>query len=55
MSTPMEKHDEKVEEISDMTSIENFKKVQNLEQWALSLEAKLNELSEIIDQMRRTK
>lgn len=52
MSTPMEKHDEKVEEICEMTSIENFKKVRDLEQFALSLEKKLNDLSEIIEQMR---
>ena len=52
MSTPLEKIEGIQDEIIEMTSLENFKKIRNLEQFVLSLESKVKELEDIINQRK---
>lgn len=51
MST-IEQINGKTDEVIEMTSLDTFKKVQNLEQWILSLEGKIDKLTDLIDKMR---
>ena len=51
MST-VEQINEKADEIIEITSLDNFKKIQNLEQYISSLEVKIAELTDMINQRR---